>query len=99
MNSNKIGVTTRSMSKCNSFLTPKTAGKSDERVFLTSGQSTSPMNHKPSEAASDELAVRSKKLNLLQVRKPYLAQLESRSAQQKQNLVDRVRLVPVHLLT
>ena len=65
MNSNKIGVTTRSMSKGNGFLTSKTGGKSDERVSLTSRQSTSPMNHKPSEAASDELAVRSYKFESL----------------------------------
>ena len=65
MNSYKIGVTTRSMSKGNGFLTSKTSGKSDERVSLTSGPSTSLMNHKPSEAASDELAVRSNKFESL----------------------------------
>ena len=53
------------MSKGSGFLTPKTAGKSDERVSLTNGQSTLPMNHKPSEAVSDELAVRSNKFESL----------------------------------
>ena len=38
------------------------------------------------------------KVNLFLVRKLNLAQLESRRAQQKQNLVDRVQLVPFHLL-
>ena len=59
MNSQKIGVTTRSMSKGNEFLTSKPAGESDKGVSLASGRSTSAMKHKPNETASEKLAVRS----------------------------------------
>ena len=65
MNSKKVGVTTRSMSNGSGFLASKTAGKSDEHVSLTIGRSSSAMKHKPNEAASDELAVRSIKWEFL----------------------------------
>ena len=61
MNSQKIGVTTRSMSKGNEFLTSKSAGESDKGVSLASGRSTSAMKHKPNKTASEKLAVRSNK--------------------------------------
>ena len=61
MNSQKIGVTTRSMSKGNEFLTSKPASESDKGVSLASGRSTSAMKHKPNETASEKLAVRSNK--------------------------------------
>ena len=61
MNSEKIGVTTRSMSKGNEFLTSKPAGESDKGVSLASRRSTSAMKHKPNETASEKLAVRSNK--------------------------------------
>ena len=55
MNSQKIGVTTRSMSKGNEFLTSKPAGESDKGVSLASGRSKSAMKHKPNETASEKL--------------------------------------------
>ena len=61
MNSQKIGVTTRSMSKGNKFPTSKPASESDKGVSLASGRSTSAMKHKPNETASEKLAVRSNK--------------------------------------
>ena len=61
MNSQKIGVTTRSMLKGDEFLTSKPAGESDKGVSLASGRSTSAMKHKPNETASEKLAVRSNK--------------------------------------
>ena len=61
MNSQKIGVTTRSMSKGNEFLTSKPASESDKGVSLASGRSTSAMKRKPNETASEKLAVRSNK--------------------------------------
>ena len=61
MNSQKIGVTTRSMSKGNEFLTSKPAGESDKGVYLASGRSTSAMKPKPIETASEKLAVKSNK--------------------------------------
>ena len=61
MNSQKIGVTTRSMSKGNEFLTSKPAGESDKGASLASGRSTSAMKHKPNETASEKLAVSSNK--------------------------------------
>ena len=61
MNSQKIGVTTRSMSKGNEFLTSKTAGESDKGASLACGRSTSATKHKPNETASEKLAVRSNK--------------------------------------
>ena len=99
INSQKIGVTTRSMSKGNEFLTSKPAGESDKGVSLTSGRSTSAMKHKPNETASEKLAVNRTKVNLFLVRKQNLAQLESQRARQKQNQADGARLAPVQLLT
>ena len=61
MNSQKIGVTTRSMSKGKEFFTSKPAGESDKGVSLASGRSTSAMKHKPNETASEKLAAKSNK--------------------------------------